>query len=102
MIKSKGIKSTIQSLKMRLNEEKEIAKTKAIEQTIEALKEATPVRTGHARDGWRREGDSVVNDVDYISDLNNGTSRKAPPYFIENTVLAQPGLTANGVVVRHK
>jgi len=69
---------------------------------LKNLKEATPVDTGKARDSWRQEGQSVVNDVDYIEELNKGSSVQAGPRFIEKTVLATSGVLPNGRVVSSK
>jgi hypothetical protein len=66
---------------------------------VNRLKEATPVDTGHARDSWRVEGSSIVNDVDYIGELNQGTSQQAPSHFIEAVVLSEPGVIPNGTIV---
>src|SRR5210317_1151701 len=85
-------------------------------QTIGDLKRATPVDTGRARNSWTltkvpgefantleaRAGTSsslldppsrleieplyLTNGVDYISKLNEGSSRQAPARFIESTV----------------
>ena len=71
-------------------------------QLINALRGATPVDTGRARDGWHLEKDKIVNDVEYISDLNQGTSRQAPAYFVEKTLLAQKGVRPSGTIVRSK
>jgi len=77
------------------------AKKKVIKKTVKALKEATPVDTGKARDGWHLgEKDEIVNDVEYIDYLNDGSSKQAPKHFIEKTVLAQKGIKPNGTIVR--
>jgi len=78
------------------------AQTKQIHKTVEALKEATPVDTGNARDGWRYENGAIVNDVEYIDVLNKGTSKQAPAHFIERTLLAQEGVSPSGTIVRSK
>jgi hypothetical protein len=55
------------------------------------LKLATPVDTGLARDSWLlekgKESNVLSNPVEYIEHLNNGSSKQAPAYFIESTVL---------------
>lgn len=59
---------------------------------------ATPVDTGRARNSWRVEKQGqdlttrldryrVRNVVNYIEDLNMGTSRQAPANFIEEAFL---------------
>lgn len=51
------------------------------------LREATPVDTGRAQDGWEIDlsGDNpeIRNDVPYIGALNNGHSKQAPALFVE-------------------
>ena len=71
------------------------------QQIVSALKAATPVDTGAARDGWRIEGKAVVNDVPYISALNEGSSPQAPAHFVELAVLGVGGVTPNGVIVTY-
>jgi hypothetical protein len=66
---------------------------------IDALKEATPVDTGRARDGWKLRDNKIVNEVEYIDDLNTGSSKQAPSHFIERTLLANQNVSANGVIV---
>ena len=71
-------------------------------QLVDKLKEATPVDTGEARNGWRLEGTKIVNDVDHISDLNAGSSDQAPLHFVEKTLLEDPDVSANGTIVEYK
>ena len=58
---------------------------------VNALKDATPIDTGLARDSWRinllKENVEIINDVPYIEYLNNGSSKQAPAYFVEATAL---------------
>lgn len=75
-------------------------KTKKIKSIISALKAATPIDTGNARDNWRRDNDVIRNDVEYINRLNAGSSQQAPAHFIETTLLAQKGVKPNGTIVR--
>jgi len=75
------------------------AKDAKIEACVAALKVATPIDTGEARDGWHREKDAIVNRVDHISHLNKGTSKQAPKYFIERTLLTQKGIFPSGTIV---
>jgi len=69
---------------------------------VAKLSANTPVDTGEAAAGWRVEGNSVVNDVDHIDLLNEGSSRQAPSHFIEKTVLSEPNTRPNGTVVSKK
>ena len=79
------------------------------EEFLDAVREATPVDTGNARDSWfltppRRsvigqESETVAfNTTDYIDELNNGSSRQAPARFIESTALRF--FEPTGVIVR--
>jgi hypothetical protein len=67
---------------------------------IALLSVATPKDTGEAAAGWHQEGDTIVNDVDHIENLNEGSSEQAPAYFIEKTLLSQKGVRASGIIVR--
>jgi hypothetical protein len=67
---------------------------------VEKLRAATPVDTGRARDGWTYQNGVISNDVEYIDSLNQGTSKQAPSYFIERTLLSEPGIIPNGVIVK--
>jgi len=84
--------------------EAEAAKqTKVVMQKlVKDLVAATPIDTGNARAGWRIDGNSIVNDVEYIEELNRGHSKQAPSFFIEKTVLSQSGVKPNGAIVRSK
>jgi len=66
---------------------------------LSELKAATPVDTGNARDSWVLRGNTIVNEVEYMSYLNEGTSNQAPSRFIERTVLSS-GFIPNGSIVR--
>jgi len=66
-----------------------------VELATETLRIVTPVDTGKARSGWELEYEKdlegytspvIINDVEYISILNNGHSKQAPKYFIEQTL----------------
>jgi len=71
-----------------------------IDRLVVKLAEATPVDTGKAAAGWRREGNKIINEVDYIDNLNAGTSRQAPSFFVEKTVLSHNGVKPSGTIVR--
>lgn len=64
---------------------------------VNDLKDKTPVDTGRAQRGWysynTTQGYTIKNDVDYISDLNEGTSTQAPRNFIELTLMRHGKLT---------
>lgn len=78
------------------------AQQKVLEKIVKRLAEATPVDTGVAAAGWRIQDNKIVNDVDYISDLNAGSSQQAPAYFVERIILSTPEATVNGSIVTHR
>ena len=102
MIKVKGIQQTLNDINSKKKLQIELQKKLFMESLVNKLKSATPVDTGKARDGWHSEGNTIVNDVEYIDYLNEGSSQQAPAYFIEQTVLAQPGVKPNGIIVKKK
>lgn len=58
---------------------------------LASLREATPVITGRARDGWRIDaapgGNPVIrNPVPYVQRLNDGHASQAPAGFIERAL----------------
>ena len=65
---------------------------------VDNLKRATPVRTGKARDGWMVTAKGIENPVDYIDKLNGGSSKQAPAFFIEKTLLSDPDVRPNGII----
>jgi hypothetical protein len=90
--------------KFDLNKAHAIAVKKAmapkISTMVAALKVATPIDTGEARDGWRYEAGKIVNDVDHIVALNEGSSKQAPTHFIEMSLLSHEGVRPSGIIVR--
>ena len=90
-IEVKGLRSTMQKLKVSFDKERmELLNTKAID-IVTDLRANTPVDTGLARDSWshrERLGAVVIeNNVPYIEALNNGSSKQAPEFFVEKTLL---------------
>lgn len=75
-------------------------KVPVITRLVGALAAATPVKTGNAQRGWRYNNLQIVNDVDYISNLNAGASKQAPAHFVEAALLRQ-GAYPNGTIVRN-
>ncbi len=100
MIKITGVDAVILEARKKLHEESEKAKLKVVNKLVSDLKEATPVDTGFARDSWRVEEGAIVNDAEYIAELNQGSSAQAPANFIEITVLSENKVRPNGVIVR--
>jgi len=69
---------------------------------LDKLIESTPVATGNAQRNWKIEGSAIVNHTEYLSNLNAGSSKQAPAFFIESAVLNTPGVRPNGTVVTYK
>lgn len=91
----------------------------AAERLLEAIVENTPVKTGYARSRWTlqpadayalkytvgysagpffKEARWVLsNDAPYIIYLNQGSSKQAPPFFIEMTIQSQ-GFKLNSTI----
>jgi hypothetical protein len=96
-VKAKGIDKALagmrdELLKERVKQSKTVAEVMAIDMAIN-----TPVDTGYARSRWKSSvnGNSVVvsNDAPYIEDLNSGSSKQAPQFFVERTALKYGRLT---------
>jgi hypothetical protein len=94
-----GIDAVRAQLRAELNSQVAIGESRIIDSLIVDLKEATPVDTGEARDGWHREGNHIVNNVDHIDVLNSGSSEQAPSHFIEQTILKNSDVSPNGIIV---
>lgn len=94
--------SAMREIKLEAKEaaEKDIPRRK--NQLVEALRNATPIDTGKARAGWQSTSKGITNDVEYIDNLNEGTSKQAPPYFIERTLLSHRDVHPSGIIVRRK
>ena len=65
----------------------------------------TPVDTGEARKGWKnkkyknivtgKELGLITNEVEHVQYLNQGSSKQAPKYFIEQTLAKIGVLTSD-------
>jgi hypothetical protein len=102
MIKITGIDKTLKAIKDQ--SKVEIVNQKAIveESLVRDLKAATPVDTGRASKGWKRVSVGIENSVEYIDELNAGSSTQAPAYFVERTILSHPGISPSGIIVVNK
>jgi hypothetical protein len=101
-VKVKGIEQVLKDIQKKKSEIITERKATVIRDLVDKLKAATPVDTGRARDGWKVSGNSIENDVPYIEQLNEGSSQQAPVYFIETTLLKQPGIKPSGIIVKKK
>jgi hypothetical protein len=97
MIKIKGLPDLDKLFKEQLK----VQKPAILKKLVEDLKDATPVDTGEAREGWHLDTQgNIVNDVEHIEYLNAGSSKQAPAHFIEKTLLTQKGINPSGTIVR--
>jgi hypothetical protein len=107
-IKFKGLKREFAKLHDEVTAIVSEDSREAADELLSQLKAATPVDKGHARDSWRVDEDyvdpvtqetriAIINDAEYIDELNRGTSRQAPARFIEREALKL--FEPNGVVV---
>ena len=53
------------------------------EETARELRRIVPVDTGALRDSIRVEGDTVIIDVPYAEDVNDGTATRQGEFFVE-------------------
>jgi hypothetical protein len=88
------------NLEAEFKKREKLEKDRILKRLVSALAEATPVDTGEAQKGWEIQGDKIINKVEHIANLNEGTSKQAPSHFIEATLLAEPGVSPNGTIVR--
>ena len=96
-VKLKNVKREIEKAETLLLEEAKIKSRVKAMTFLEDLKAATPIKTGRARRSWRLRRIrsttgkefviEITNNTSYIDDLNRGSSRQAPPRFIELTAL---------------
>jgi len=103
-------KSFLSSIGAKISRLTDASGKRAAKQLMSAMIEATPIDTGYARSRWtfKVNDDYVVrynvtgkgllfnefkytisNDTSYIVYLNRGSSKQAPAFFIEQTILAQ-------------
>lgn len=52
----------------------------------EVVADETPVDTGRAQRGWRRKNKDVLNNVEYITALEDGHSKQAPDGMMRPTI----------------
>jgi hypothetical protein len=63
---------------------------------------ATPVDTGAAAQSWKVTGSAITSDCEYMDILNAGSSKQAPAFFIEKTLLSNSDVKPNGIIVKDK
>lgn len=102
-IKLKGVEEELARVKSLVLEKADVAG--ATSKMVAELRAATPVLTGLAKSSWVVIKNSnydyfVRNTVDYIGELNAGSSKQAPKYFIESISLKYGRPV--GTIVRNK
>ena len=98
-IQVKGINNVLNAVAAQQQKIVASETAKRMHKYVEQLKEATPVDTGEARDGWKVSNGKLVNEVPHIDMLNNGHSDQAPAFFIEATLLSNPEVKPKGLIV---
>src|SRR5210317_716966 len=101
-IKITGISQVLKEIKNYSESVLKNGKAKVLDDLVDDLKRETPVDTGKARNGWYHTRNAIHNDVEYIDELNAGSSQQAPSYFIERTLLKKRGIRPNGIIVTKK
>ncbi len=97
----KGFETTQRSLLTKAESITQAKKKTITNDIVRKLKDATPVDTGEARDGWKTESGNIVNNVEHIGSLNHGSSQQAPSFFVEKTILSDNRVSQNGVIVTY-
>jgi hypothetical protein len=90
-IKFENVKNTFKKLIEDANKESYKRNEPVARSLMEELVLRTPIDTGLARASWSmipvKNGYDIVNNVDYIEYLNQGSSAQAPAFFVEKTAL---------------
>ena len=73
-----------------------------LKEIINKLAAATPVDTGRAANGWVETDAGIINEVEYISELNAGSSKQAPAHFVEKVIVETNGIKPNGSIVEYR
>lgn len=110
-IKLKTSSSFNRKIKQAIEQDLEAEIKRSVEDTITELQRVTPKLTGYAASRWDSYQTTkysvsfsaqnrffiditsqpvyfIVNDAPYISYLNAGSSKQAPAYFVEQTLLS--------------
>jgi len=99
-----NFKQELERVEREVREQANMSLEQRIDYATETLRVVTPVDTGKARSGWKsrkRKNSSlfvegvIENPVEYISVLNQGHSKQAPRYFIEQVLMKIGLITPN-------
>lgn len=63
-----------------------------LDEVFNMIVDATPVATGYAAGQWRLQGDTISNDCEYISYLEDGWSDQAPDGMVGPALDEMPSL----------
>ena len=97
-----GVESTLKQMRLDFKEDTKVGYEKTKKKLFNNIREATPVDTGRAKAGWVNDTNLISNQVEYVDDLNNGSSKREPLFFIEKAVLSTPGVVVVGQIVKTK
>ncbi len=98
-----GFEREMERIREEVRELADLSLHETVDYATDQLRIVTPVDSGEARRGWRNNNFTlksisgfervaiISNDVDHIVYLNQGSSKQAPKYFIEQ-VLSTIGL----------
>lgn len=98
------IKLNTKDFLRQITKDVEDASNKGLGKRVSELKTqlslATPVATGAAAQSWKVKGNTITSDCEYMEILNAGSSKQAPAFFIEKTLLSNPDVKPNGIIVK--
>lgn len=98
-----GFEQEMERIREEVRELANLSLHETVDYATDQLRIVTPVDSGEARRGWRNNNitlksisglervSTISNDVEHIVYLNQGSSKQAPKYFIEQ-VLSTIGL----------
>ncbi len=95
-LKMRGIDQELKNVLKQFSVQKDKIVSNSVQKLKLELVDETPIDTGLARASWKVIHTSgifsgtkyhIVNTTEYIKYLNQGSSKQAPPFFIEKTAL---------------
>jgi hypothetical protein len=102
----RGISETMSFLDVEIAKSKRTKLLAVANELVGRLEEATPKDTGEASRAWKVEvtahGLVISNSKDYIEELNAGSSKQAPGFFVEKVLLENPHVIPNGTIVEYR
>lgn len=95
-LKRINFKEELKRIEQEMEDFRETEVFRRMDFATETLRIVTPVDTGEARSGWKNRkvksfgkevGGFLINNVEHIVFLNDGSSQQAPKFFIEQVLL---------------